>query len=439
MIMIFQQTLWNRIRQSSLARDSFWALFGNIVNKGLALLAGIVIARFLGKEQYGEYGMIKNTLLYIAVFSTFGLGFTSTRFVAQLKDQAKERLHSVITKSIIITLVFSGMMAAGVFAFSSRIADYLEAPGLSLILKYTAVTVVFNALTATQIGILAGLHRFKETARNNFIVGVITFLSGVVLTYYYGLDGAIIALMIANGFNCILNYATIKNTVGKSYPRSTIKEKRMFRELLSFSLPIAMQESLFSVQYLIGTVMLVKLSNYGELGLYNAAGQWAAAILFIPSALQNVALSHLSETALDKSAHYSTFMTMIKINLISTIIPFICIAALSGVIVSLYGADYAGLRVVLIAAVSQTIIYCLLQVYFQEFIALGRNWMIFTVRFVRDVLSLLLAYILLKMFDNNGALLFSIAHIVFNGLTLIVLWRLVALWNRPSTPRHKVQ
>ena len=75
--------LKNRAIQSRLLNDSFWVLFGNSLGKGLALAAGIVVARLLGKEIFGEYGMIRNTLVSIAIFSTFGLGFTATKYISE--------------------------------------------------------------------------------------------------------------------------------------------------------------------------------------------------------------------------------------------------------------------------------------------------------------------------------------------------------------------
>lgn len=68
-----------KIKTSKLLTDSLWSLGGNVVGKGLALLADILVARFLGKDIYGEYGIIRNTILTIGVFSTFGLGYTATK------------------------------------------------------------------------------------------------------------------------------------------------------------------------------------------------------------------------------------------------------------------------------------------------------------------------------------------------------------------------
>ena len=57
-------TFCERLKSSDLFKDSFWALAGSALGKGLSLLAGIAVARFLGKEVYGEYGTIRTCLLY---------------------------------------------------------------------------------------------------------------------------------------------------------------------------------------------------------------------------------------------------------------------------------------------------------------------------------------------------------------------------------------
>jgi O-antigen/teichoic acid export membrane protein len=46
-----------KILQSKLFKDSFWAVFGNGFGNALMLFSGIIIARLLGKDLYGE----KNT------------------------------------------------------------------------------------------------------------------------------------------------------------------------------------------------------------------------------------------------------------------------------------------------------------------------------------------------------------------------------------------
>ena len=79
--------IWKKLIESNLFKDSFWALFGNSIAKLLALVIGIVIANLLGSEDYGRYGLVKTTLMTFSVFSTFGLGITGTKYIAQYKTE----------------------------------------------------------------------------------------------------------------------------------------------------------------------------------------------------------------------------------------------------------------------------------------------------------------------------------------------------------------
>jgi O-antigen/teichoic acid export membrane protein len=163
-------TLKNRILNSKLINDSFWALIGNIIGKGLSLAAGIFVARFLGKEVFGEYGIVKNTIMLIAAFSTFGLGYTATKYIAEYKNNKSEYTKLVLHYATKITLAFSGVMALILFLTAEYFAEYvLSDHHLKTPLRIISILIVFNALTTMQIGVIAGFGKFKEMARINSI------------------------------------------------------------------------------------------------------------------------------------------------------------------------------------------------------------------------------------------------------------------------------
>lgn len=423
-------SFYNRVINSNLAKHSFWALSGNVISKGLSLLAAIIVARILGSEVYGEYGMIKNTLLYIAVFSTFGLGFTATKFVAQNKDSSPDRIRSIIYSAIIISLTFSGLMALMVLVFAKQLAFFLEDPSLTNSLRYTALVVVFNALATVQIGIMAGLKLFKITAKINIFVGIINFVLSIFLTFKNGLEGAIIALLITNMANCILNYIELKRILN-TFPN---REYRIFNEIknqIIFSTPIALQESSFSISFWASNLVLVKWADYSQLGLHSAAAQWTAIILFIPSVLQNVMLSYLSESksSISKEMQNSLLKRMLMINFTATFFPFLLCLALSPFIVTLYGESYKGLSIVLNIAMAATIFRCLVQVFIQEFIAIGLTWTLCGIRLGRDLLSLVLTLIFINQFKENAAALYNATFLIASAFCLTLMW---VLYNKLS-------
>lgn len=422
-------SLISKLKNSSLFKDSFWALSGNVISKGLTLVAGIIIARLLGSEAYGEYGMIKNTLVYIAVFSTFGLGFTATKFIAQNKDVAPDRLRGLVKAALVVSLVFSGFMALVVFAFAHQLAVYLEDPSMTTTLRYTAIVIVFNSLATVQIGIMAGLKQFRKTALINVTVGVITFVSSIILAYYYGLEGTVIALLITNVANCLLNYIVLRKDI-TNYPTGESKLWYDIKEQVKFSFPIAIQESSYSITFWASNLLLLKMADYSQLGLHSAATQWTAIILFIPSVLQNVMLSYFSESAGSAGAdQHKMLKRMLLINFLATFIPFLVCLAISPYVVDLYGESYKGLALVLNIAMAATIFRCQVQVFIQEFIALGKPWILCGIRLGRDVVSLLLSALLIFNLKENAAALYNASFLIASAFCLSLMW---ILYNKLS-------
>lgn len=119
-----------RIKKSQLFKDSFWAIGGNGISYGLLLLGGIFIARFLGKDLYGEYGVIKATMFNIASVATFGLNFTSTKYIAEFKQYDQSRLKAICQGALSITLITGIILAILLFIYAQTLAIYLDAPQL---------------------------------------------------------------------------------------------------------------------------------------------------------------------------------------------------------------------------------------------------------------------------------------------------------------------
>lgn len=417
--MSYNISLITKITRSAIFKDSFWALLGSVAKQALSLFSGILIARFLGKDVYGEFGTIKTTLTYIAIMSTFGFGYTATKYVAEYLDCNKNYLKSLVNGIIKITLVFSSFLGLLLLLFATEIARFIDAPYLDNCLRYSSIIVVLNALNSTQIGILSGFKEFKRLAVINSYSGVVTFVSAIVLTYYYGIDGAIISLLVSFLFQVILNWQLI-NRILSPYNTFGKIDKRTIRGLLSFSLPIALQESLYTIVHWSGTLVLIKFADYGEVGISSAAAIWQSVVIFIPGVLKNVMFSHL--TTADN--HKRIVNKLLCINFVSTIIPFLFVFVLSDYIVALYGTSFGELKSVLIVQIFSAIFICLSEVYCYEFISIGRPWFVFVSRFIRDMGGVILGLLLILNTLGCEAFYMSIASLVMNVFYLGMLFLL---------------
>lgn len=405
----------HKLKSNKLFRDSFWTLFGNAIGKGLTVLSGILIAKLLGKDIFGEYGLLKNTLLIIAIFSTMGLGYTSTIFVSRYKQDNENILYSFIKSLLYITFLFSGVIAFLIFIFSSQIAHFLEDSRLSIGLKYLSVIIIFNALTTTQIGILAGFKLFKQTACVNILSGICNFIFSVSLTYILGFNGALLALLLSQVINYLLNYRILRKQL--SFMNRS-DQKAPLLPILRQSLPIALQEMSLSITHWLGTVLLLRLSNYGEVGLYSAASQWSAVILFIPIALRNVVLSYLSYNQSSEQRN-KILLAVMSLYIVCTLVPSIVIHLFSKTIIQFYGESFIGLSNVLIVSCYATVFNSIYNIFSSVFMSKNRNWLLYAITISRDILNLIGLYLLIVLFGINGAYSMSLSTISTAGITVI--------------------
>jgi len=392
-----------------------------VFSNALSLIAGIVVARFLGKDVFGEYGMIKTTLIEIAVFSTFGLGYTITRYIAQYKEEHADKIHQLVRFSTFITFIISGSIAILVLVFANQLAMFLKAPQLATMLRISSIAIVFNAITTTQIGQLAGFAAFKTIAINKSISGIVIFILSVILTYFYALEGAVIALTISLFFNAVINYVSV-NRILQKYNNKKHIDNKLNKEILKFSLPIALQESSYAVTYWFIAFLIVRLSNYGELGIYNAAAQWGSIISYIPSVLGNVMLSYFSESVKEKERNGKIVNRMLLLSVASTLIPFLFVLIFMPFITSLYGATFIAMNTVLSIVMFTAVIQSIISVYTKEFIAHGENWFLFLSRIIRDILILVIAITFIKVFTERGtAFLFAVTILLMYAAYSLLL------------------
>lgn len=412
------RVILGRLSKSKIFRDSSWAVLGNGFGNGLLLLAGIIIARLLGRDLYGEYGLAKTTILCISGFATFGLGISSTKYVAKAMCEDPKHLRSIINSSLIITCLFSSLIAICLYWFAPILSAYLLDSQLEGTLKMLGIIIIVKALNTTQAGILAGVKMFDTLAKNNIVASSLMVVSCVPFTYYWGLYGALSSLFLSQLLTSIFNQYYINNLI-KQYPQCG-SNWPYIKELTSFSFPIALQDSSFTICNWLGILILTKYSSVGEVALYSAAAQWNAVVLMIPSLLTNVILSYLSST--DGIEHKRTVVFMIRMNLICTVIPLILLYILSDYIVALYGEDFASMKIVLLVQVSSTVFECCSSVLRSEFISRGRNWLIFSLRTVRDICQIYVIYLLLRLYAGvNGALWYAIVIIISSMVFFVVL------------------
>ncbi len=411
------ENIRSRLRNSSLFRDSFWTLLGSGIGKGLSLIAGIFVARFLGSEAYGEYGTIRTTLIYIAIVSTFGFGYTATKYVVEFRHRSLCLVKSLTNKILLFTLLFSAVLALIFTFYASDIAMFMKAPKLVILLRRYSILIVLNAVVSSQIAIISGFKDFKKSSIVNILSGISIFVGSIMLTFWLDIDGAIIALIIYYLIQVILNRRIIHNELATIGVEHEGLKWINFIPLLKFSVPIAMQESLYTIVHWITLWLLIMHSNYTQVGLSSAGALWQSVVIFIPAMLKNVMFSYLTD---DKESKSLT-RRLVIVNLISSAIPAIIVFLFSGEISYFYGASFKGVDVIIMISVMSSIFISVSEVYCYKLISNGYPWLVFISRLVRDILILVTAALVLSIVANSQALYLALISLCANVVYLMII------------------
>ena len=313
-------------------------------------------------------------------------------------------------------------MAVGLFLGAKIVAvQILESPHLTIPLRVTSVWIVFNAVTTTQIGILAGFGSFKEMSRVNIFVGITTFILSFAFTYFWELIGALIALLLSQVLNWYLNYLLIIRVIPVRRSKAH-KNQWLLKDILKFSLPIAMQEGIDAGYAWIVSLLLIKFASYAELGMYSVAVQWYAIINFIPVILRNVFLTHFSSSHNNQLKHDNVLKKALLINFSSVATLIIVIYIFLNKIVLIYGASFSGVDKLIRIAVLTPLLLSSCGVFMQAFYSKGKNWLVFILTAVRNLGIVALSYYLLQKYSDKGAIVVIYSSLTFNFFYLLSLF-----------------
>ena len=113
---------------------------------------------------------------------------------------------------------------------------------------------------------------------------------------------------------------------------------------------------------------------------------------------------------------------MLILYVICTFTPSTFVYIFSENIVSVYDVSFNGLKYVLVLACYSTVFNSIYNVFSSEFIASGRNWLMYVITFCRDILILLLLYILINICKLSGAFSLALSNLSVGLIVSLVCW-----------------
>jgi O-antigen/teichoic acid export membrane protein len=256
-----------------LFKSSFWSIIGAIFSKGLVFISWIIVARILGSEGYGQFGIVRSTVLMFTTFAGFSLGITASKHVAEFVNLDKEKTGRILGLTLSFGTIMGSVVAVIFYSLSSWLAKItLNAPEIEVELKIGALILFFSSLNGAQIGALQGFSAFKKIARINIIQAVVSFPLFVVGALYFGIYGTIWAFAFSYVFICILSYFELKSETSNHGVEFDFRNSWMEKGMLfNYSLPAFLSGLMVTpVKWYVDS-LLVSKSGFIEMGVFTAA------------------------------------------------------------------------------------------------------------------------------------------------------------------------
>lgn len=252
----------------------YWAVLGKCVNLLGALLVGILVARYLGKEQYGLMNYVISIVAIFQVFADFGLDNI------QIREEARNAgMRDKLIGTTFVLKMFFATIAIILIIFYTFL---FEADSVTrfLILMYS-LSVIMNTTWVARnhfTSIVMNVYVVKtEISRTVIGMGI----KGVLLLAHATLPWFVAALvfdsiLLASGY--LLSYSKKVDSILKwSF------DKKLAAYMVRQSFPLLLSGAAIVVYHRIDQVMIGKMLNDGYVGIYSVAVRFVEVLVFIPT------------------------------------------------------------------------------------------------------------------------------------------------------------
>jgi EPS I polysaccharide export inner membrane protein EpsE len=415
-----------------------WNGLAGMFARGFTVLGMLLAARILGRELFGQLGIVYQTVMTLQVLAVAGLGTTATTFVAHSLKVESERIGRIMVLCYGFTTL-TGFLLALVFLVGSYwIATVvLAAPALADELRLAGLLAFLVALVAVQSGMLIGFKAFRDMAIASFLGGVATTAALALGAYEAGVAGALYGLGIALAMRALLNYVLIRRVMRRRGIRMKLSLPHAELPLLwRFSLPTVLTMALWTLATWSASALLVRQPNgMAEMGLLTAANQWFGALMFIPLVLTQVLLpAYVERLAGDRPVEAGALaLRSAGIAILCTVPIVTLLMLLSPFIAGLYGAEFASGDAVFAVAFLAACVMAPYGALANYLIACQRMWTRFTLSLVWTIVLLIGAVILVDLGAIGIAWATLIAYVVRVLVTYVYARHLIQSREREST------
>ena len=252
-----------------------WQIFEKIVRLCLALISGILIARYLQPEQYGVYNYALAFISFFVAVSNLG----SNQIVVKDLVQEPEHRQEIVSTAIALRL-FSGISLAALASGISLV--FIEDKTVQILIIIFSLQMIFRASEAIEF-FFQSIMEFKWISfARNLAASVATVL--IVLAIIKDQSIFVLAIVSSVEFLASLLFLSAFYIKQNYFLDFAFVSFSRLKSILRDSWPLIFSGIAITVYMRVDQLMISSMSGNAELGLYSAVVRLTEAFCLIPLA-----------------------------------------------------------------------------------------------------------------------------------------------------------
>lgn len=403
----------------SLIKHSSWNIVGMVIPTLIAIPVLGIMARKMGPEGFGLFTLLFSLVGYASIFDV-GLSRAVTRFIAFNRND-KNVSNEIIGTSSWCIVVFSILGTALLFTLSSQITQWLNVTSTYyadtvISIKIIALSIPLFLLTQVWLGYLEGIESFAIINKQKiFTSSLMSILPLIGLYIHNTLSAAIIGLLLARLFTCIIVFFITKNSGVSLF---SFFNFNIFKKLLSFGGWLTVSNIISPIMVYFDRFILSNISGADVVAKYTAPSDMVSRLGIIPGSIAKALFPKL--TLNDDS--YKHGVLLLGISSLIMILPLFIFA--NDILTLWLGEQYSGepaivLQILLIGFFFNS----LAQAPFAAIQAKGFSKITAYIHILEIIPYLIILYILINLFGVIGVAIAWSARVFCDFIILKLIYK----------------
>ena len=238
-----------------------WMMISQIITSVCAFVWTLLMARYLGVNDFGIFGTAVSFSTIFGIFADFGINAYIVREISTDFENEPKYMGVAISTKVLLSFLYMMMVFLALLILGWD--NFVVAICLLFALE-NAIKTCYGLLFAS----FQAHEKMKYQAISNTLLNVLTFIFIIIITLTnWGLYGIAFAYIIANIIAAIYIILALKHHV---FVPKFIFNKNLSINLIKAGIPFALSSFFYTIYFSIDMVMLQQFSGPYPTGLYNS-------------------------------------------------------------------------------------------------------------------------------------------------------------------------